>query len=274
MSSIHRIPRGDITLGKYLDKGGFAEVFEGTRRGGAPVAVKRLFGGLSEQSKTAFRREVDMMCQLRCDVVVSVYGLVDDLGQGACCNFAPVYESVQLWFRRCWRRHALRLRARCACMLGLRAKHMRRRVKAALLHAAYERIHSGGNASAVCTSRLQGQRCGTCTRHVTCAGALARRASALADGRGSSAKEAAECAASGHAEVRLPCVTRQLLIARRDACNMRVKRKATYQTGKLFQLRVTCQAWAVLLQQHPAALHQYRIPVLTSQDARASTAAQ
>ena len=78
MSSVHRIHRGDITLGKYLDKGGFAEVFEGTRRGGAPVAVKRLFDGLSEQSKTAFRREVDMMCQLRSDVVVSVYGLVDD----------------------------------------------------------------------------------------------------------------------------------------------------------------------------------------------------
>jgi serine/threonine protein kinase len=78
MSNIYCIPRGDITLGKYLDKGGFSEVFEGTRRGGAPVAVKRLFGGLSEQSKTAFRRELVMMCQLRCDVVVSVYGLVDD----------------------------------------------------------------------------------------------------------------------------------------------------------------------------------------------------
>ncbi len=54
MSSVHHIPRGDITLGKQLGKGGFAEVFEGTRRGGAPVAVKRLFDGLSEQSKTSF----------------------------------------------------------------------------------------------------------------------------------------------------------------------------------------------------------------------------
>jgi serine/threonine protein kinase len=78
MSNVYRIPRGDITLGKFLDKGGFAEVFEGTRRGGAPVAVKRLFDGLSEQSKVSFRREVDMMCQLRSDFIVSVHGLVDD----------------------------------------------------------------------------------------------------------------------------------------------------------------------------------------------------
>ena len=78
MSSVHHIPRGDITLGKQLGKGGFAEVFEGTRRGGAAVAVKRLFDGLSEQSKTSFRHELIMMCQLRSDYVVSVYGLVDD----------------------------------------------------------------------------------------------------------------------------------------------------------------------------------------------------
>ena len=78
MSSAHRIPRGDITLGKQLGKGGFAEVFDGTRRGGAPVAVKRLFEGMSEQSKASFLREVDMMCQLRSDFVVSVHGLVDD----------------------------------------------------------------------------------------------------------------------------------------------------------------------------------------------------
>jgi serine/threonine protein kinase len=78
MSSVHHIPRGDITLGKQLGRGGFAEVFEGTRRGGAPVAVKRLFEGLSEQSKASFRHELIMMCQLRSDYVVSVYGLVDD----------------------------------------------------------------------------------------------------------------------------------------------------------------------------------------------------
>jgi len=78
MSSAHRIPRGDITLGKQLGKGGFAEVFDGTRRGGAPVAVKRLFEGMSEQSKASFLREVDMMCQLRSDFVVSVHGLVDE----------------------------------------------------------------------------------------------------------------------------------------------------------------------------------------------------
>jgi serine/threonine protein kinase len=77
MSNVNPISRADITLGKNLGSGGFGEVFEGTRRGGAPVAVKRLFGGMSEQSKTAFRFEVGMMRQLSSDFVVSVHGLVD-----------------------------------------------------------------------------------------------------------------------------------------------------------------------------------------------------
>jgi serine/threonine protein kinase len=77
-NSWYRIPRADITLGDNLGSGGFGQVLEGTRRGGAPVAVKRLFEGLSQQSKTAFRHEVEMMCQLRSDYVVSVHGLVDD----------------------------------------------------------------------------------------------------------------------------------------------------------------------------------------------------
>ena len=78
MSNAHRIVRHDITLGRKIDQGGYAEVFEGTRKGGAPVAVKRMFDGLSQQSKAAFQLEVAMMCQLRSDFVVAVHGLVDE----------------------------------------------------------------------------------------------------------------------------------------------------------------------------------------------------
>ena len=78
MSNAHRIVRHDITLGRKIDQGGYAEVFEGTRKGGSQVAVKRMFDGLSQQSKAAFQLEVAMMCQLRSDFVVAVHGLVDE----------------------------------------------------------------------------------------------------------------------------------------------------------------------------------------------------
>jgi hypothetical protein len=64
MSNVYRIPRGDITLGDRLGSGGYGEVFNGMRRGGAPDAVKRLLEGMPLQSTTAFKREVNMMCQL------------------------------------------------------------------------------------------------------------------------------------------------------------------------------------------------------------------
>ena len=50
MSNAHRIARDDITLGRKIDQGGYAEVFEGTRKGGSHVAVKRMFDGLYQQS--------------------------------------------------------------------------------------------------------------------------------------------------------------------------------------------------------------------------------
>jgi serine/threonine-protein kinase TNNI3K len=78
MSNAHRIARDDITLGRKIDQGGYAEVFEGTRKGGSHVAVKRMFDGLSQQSKAAFQLEVAIMCQLRSDFVVAVHGLVDE----------------------------------------------------------------------------------------------------------------------------------------------------------------------------------------------------
>jgi serine/threonine protein kinase len=77
-AAANRIPRSDITLGKLLGKGGYAEVLEGVRVGGSQVAVKRLFDGLSQQSKAEFQREIDTMCQLSSDFVVAVHGLVDE----------------------------------------------------------------------------------------------------------------------------------------------------------------------------------------------------
>jgi hypothetical protein len=67
MSNAHRIACDDITLGRKIDQGGYAEVLEGTRKGGSQVAVKRMFDGLSQQSNAAFQLEVAMMCQLRSD---------------------------------------------------------------------------------------------------------------------------------------------------------------------------------------------------------------
>ena len=52
MSNVIRIPRGDRTLGKNLGSGAFCYNFARCSRGGAAVAVKRLFGGMSELSNT------------------------------------------------------------------------------------------------------------------------------------------------------------------------------------------------------------------------------
>jgi serine/threonine protein kinase len=75
---MHRIRRGDITIGKSLGKGGCAEVFEGTRPDGSSVAVKQLFDGLTQKSRTAFQRELSMMHELKSEFVVDVHGFVDE----------------------------------------------------------------------------------------------------------------------------------------------------------------------------------------------------
>jgi serine/threonine protein kinase len=78
--STHLIPRSDIQIdeSKPLGQGGFGVVFKGTRRGGSHVAVKRLLPGLTAQSRAAFQKEVAIMCSMRSEFVVPVYGIVDD----------------------------------------------------------------------------------------------------------------------------------------------------------------------------------------------------
>ena len=76
----HLIARADIHIdeSKLLGKGGFGSVFKGTRKGGSQVAVKRLLPGLTAQSRALFQREVAIMCSMRSEFVVQMYGVVDD----------------------------------------------------------------------------------------------------------------------------------------------------------------------------------------------------
>jgi len=79
--SAHLIARSDIKYddsAKPLGNGGFGVVFKGTRTGGSQVAVKRLLPGMTAQSRLAFQKEVDIMCRMRSEFVVPVYGVVDD----------------------------------------------------------------------------------------------------------------------------------------------------------------------------------------------------
>jgi serine/threonine protein kinase len=78
--STHLISRSDIRIdeSKPLGQGAFGVVFKGTRKGGSQVAVKRLLPGMTEKSKAAFHKEVAIMCSMRSEFVVPVYGVVDD----------------------------------------------------------------------------------------------------------------------------------------------------------------------------------------------------
>jgi serine/threonine protein kinase len=74
------IARADIQFdeSKPLGQGEYGAVFKGVRKSGSRVAVKRLLQGLTAQSRAEFRQEVAIMCKMRSEFVVQVYGIVDD----------------------------------------------------------------------------------------------------------------------------------------------------------------------------------------------------
>jgi serine/threonine protein kinase len=78
----HLIARADSHIqfdeSKPLGQGGYGAAFKGVRKGGSRVAVKRLLQGLTAQSRAVFRQEVAIMCKMRSEFVVQVYGIVDD----------------------------------------------------------------------------------------------------------------------------------------------------------------------------------------------------